>query len=163
MKNAFNRFAHIMLCTAACSFGLVAGCHSDNDNATLKDNSGSNLTTTSGQQITESMLVGKWDLDGERTNSANGHSGVTSIPSDITKDVLGKGWKFEPGGVLKTDQVVGSKHGTWRIEGNNTLVVLESPNATPKSYEASFRDGFLYLHRPDGTWMVFEKSKFFGF
>ena len=67
---------------------------------------------------------------------------MSSIPSDITKDIMGKGWKFAPGGVLKTDQVVGSKHGTWRIDGNNTLIIQESPNAQPKTFDASFRDGY---------------------
>jgi len=153
----------LIACSTALSTILLAGCDGSNTPSALKDNDGSTLTTRDGRQITEDMLVGKWDLDGERTNTANGHSGVVAIPSDVVKDVLGKGWRFERGGVLRTDQVVGSKPGTWRIEGANTLAIDEGGDRSPKSYKMSFRDGFLYLQRTDGSYIVFEKDKFFGF
>src|SRR6187399_268904 len=56
----------------------------------LAANSGKMLTTTPGQQLTEDMFIGKWDIDGERTNTANGYSGVGAIPADIARDMFGK-------------------------------------------------------------------------
>lgn len=129
----------------------------------LKDNGGSNLTTDPNQQLTAEMFKGKWDLDGERTNAANGISGISSIPSDVAKDIFGKGWRFSDQGVLLTDKPLGAENGSWRIEGNNTLVVKETPSAIDRRFAASFRSGFMYLKQPDGKWLVFEKDKFFGF
>jgi len=126
----------------------------------LAANSGKVINTTPDQQLTEDLFIGKWDLDGERTNTANGDGGVTDIPSDVVKDVLGKGWRFEKGGLLKTDQVVGWKTGSWRIDGKNKLIADEGKGAF--NYEASFKDGFLYLKKADGKVLVFERDKFFG-
>jgi hypothetical protein len=155
----FNSLGFVLLCASA----AITGCDSADTPSTLKDNSGSTLTTSAGQQITPDMLYGKWDLDGERTNKANGSAGIDAIPSDITKDVLGKGWRFEANGVLKTDDVVGSKPGSWRLEGGDTLVIQEAGQVEPRSYDISFRNGFMYLRGSDGKYMVMEKDKFFGF
>ncbi len=129
----------------------------------IKDNAGSTLTTEPNQQLTPAMFLGKWDLDGERTNATNGNSGVAAIPSDIAKDIFGKGWKFADKGVLLTDKPLGTDNGSWRIEGNNTLIVKETPAAVERRFAASFRTGYMYLKQPDGKWLVFEKDKFFGF
>lgn len=142
-------FASLLAAFAACS--------------SLQDNNGSTLTTAEGEQITEVMLLGKWDLDGERTNTANGNPGVGAIPSDIAKDLFGEGWEFRPSGVLRTDDVVGSIPGTWRIEGKDKLIVKENANSPELHFMASFRDGFLYLKNVGGRFMVFEKDKYFSF
>jgi len=163
MKKANSIFANVTLAFSFAAALALAGCDSTPTTSHLQDNNGSTLTTTEGQQITEDMMLGKWDLDGELTNTANGNSGVDAIPSDIVKDVLGTGWKFERGGVLRTDQVIGSKPGTWKIEGTNTLVVQEGGQIEPHKYQVSFRGGYMYLKRNDGRWMVMERDKFFGF
>lgn len=146
------------LFAAVAAFSFVA-CSS------MSDNEGSTLTTKDGEQITEAMIVGKWDLDGERTNTANGNAGVGAIPDDVVKDVFGAGWRIQPNGVMQTDKTVGSDVGAWKIEGKNTLIVQENKaaNSPEVRYEASFRDGFMYLKKSDGKYAVMEKSKFFGF
>lgn len=152
------KFYRMIILFAAAAIAAFPACSS------LQDNEGSTTTTADGAQITNEMMIGKWDLDGERTNTANGNAGVGAIPDDVIKDVFGKGWKFEAGGVLRTDEVVGSTPGKWRIDGKNTLVVSESSaNGAETRYEVAFRDGFMYLKGQDGKFSVMEKSKFFGF
>jgi hypothetical protein len=148
--------ARVFTLTACCALPLAVGCNS------MEDNEGSVLTTTTDQQLTESMFLGKWDLDGERTNTVNGQGGVEDIPSDVFKDVLGAGWEFQRNGVLKIDRTIGTRTATWRIEGANALVIND-PDKGETRYEASFRDGYMYLKNPAGRWMVMEKGKFFGF
>ena len=160
MKNVRSIITICAMAIGLSAYLASTGCESTQTSNTLSENSGSTLTTTEGQQITDDMLLGKWDLDGELTNTANGNSGVEAIPSDIVKDVLGKGWRFERGGVLRTDAVVGSKAGTWKIDGKNTLTVQEAGQVDPHSYQVSFRGGYMYLKRGDGRYMVMERDKF---
>ena len=157
----FNLSATWTRVTCAAALGLATlgvGCTSGPD--PLADNSGHRLTTRDGQQLAEAMFLGKWDLDGERTNNVNGGGGVTAIPTDVIKDVLGKGWRFESGGNLKSDLPVGWRNGSWRIEGKNTLVVNEGKG--DQRYAAKFNEGYLYLTKTDGKVLVFERDKFFG-
>ena len=139
---------------------LALGCLTLGPTACNSSGGGPRFNTKPGEQVTEAMLLGKWDLDGERTNTANGHGGVGAIPSDVTKDVLGKGWKFDPDGVLKTDRAVGWKTGSWRLEGKSTLVVNEGSGE--QKYDAHFQDGYLYLKKADGKFLVFERDTDFG-
>jgi hypothetical protein len=126
------------------------------------DNEGRTYNTTPGETLDPSWLLGKWDLDGERTNAANGNSGVTAIPDDVLKDVFGAGWRFERDGVLLVDGVLGSRGGTWRLEEPDTLV-LKLPEQDTRRYRARFTDGYLYLTGEGGRVRVMERSKFFGF
>lgn len=146
----------------ACGLALTA-CETGSSTRAIEDNEGSTLTTAPGQQLNESMFLGKWDLDGERTNTINGAGGVGAIPADVVMDVLGKGWRFESGGVLRVDRAVGTARGSWKIEGADTLVTTEPSKDGSQRYTASFRDGYLYLKAADGRWYVMERSKFFGF
>ena len=132
--------------------------------STFEDNEGSKLTTSPDEQLTEEMFLDKWDLDGEKTNSANGHSSVGAIPDDIGKDMFGEGWRFERGGVLRVDHDLGTKAGKWRIEGKNLLVLQEDveKNSEEIRLTASFRNGYLWLENGKGRFMVFERKKFFG-
>lgn len=133
---------------------------------TLEDNNGSTLTTRDDEQIVEAMFIGgKWDLDGERTNTANGNGEVGAIPSDITKDMFGEGWSFRAEGVLKVDSGPFSETtGMWRIAGKNQLVIQEDveKNSKVMNFVASFKEGYLYLKNAKGQFMVFERDKFFG-
>ena len=153
---------HRLLAAAVISVGAigltVAGCDMSPD--VLEDNNGSALTTTPGAQLKESMFLGKWDLDGERTNTANGNSGVTDIPTDVVKDILGKGWKFHAGGGLSIDQTIGTKEGSWKLQGDTVTI---DEGGGPHTYTARFQDGFLYLKKADGKYIVLERAKFFGF
>lgn len=126
------------------------------------DNEGRNYNTNPGEPIQESWLLGKWDLDGERTNTANGNAGVIAIPDDVLKDVFGAGWRFEQDGVLLVDGVLGSRGGTWRLESPDVLV-LKLPDREERRYRARFTDGYLYLTGEGGRVRVMERSKFFGF
>ncbi len=139
---------------------LMVGCSSKK----FVDNEGININSKPGEPIRAAWLMGddtKWDLDGERTNTANGRGGILDIPSDIIKDVLGKGWRFLPRGTLLADGTLKSKPGEWKLDGN-LLTVREYGQPKGITYKAHFRDGFLYLEKPDGKWMVFERNKFFG-
>ncbi len=133
---------------------------------TLEDNNGSTYTSRDDEQLTEAMFVGgKWDLDGERTNVANGDGSAGAIPSDIGKDMFGEGWKFLIGGVMKVDSgPFSSTTGTWRISGKNQLILQEDVEKNTKvlNFIASFKDGYLYLKNAKGQFMVFERDKFFG-
>jgi hypothetical protein len=119
--------------------------------------------TVPGQQLKSEMFLGKWDLDGERTNKANGQTSAASIPSSILKDVMGKGWRFEKDGVLLTDTTGSARAGKWAIEGTDTLAVQEHDQTEPTHYTARFSDGYLKLTRADGKIMVFQRDKFYGF
>ena len=141
---------------AGATLGLM-GCTSGDK--PLQPNSGKSIDSTPGQTLTEAMFLGKWDIDGERTNTANGHGSVAAIPADITRDILGKGWRFEPHGDLKVDQAVGWKTGSWKLSGDS-LTVDEGKG--PHTYTAQFKDGYLYLKTADGKTLVFERDKFFG-
>lgn len=153
----------VVLAAALAAAGLIAGCSSDSLDLNLDDNKGSTLTTTPGQAITPDQLYGKWDIDGERTNTANGSSGTGAIPADIFKDIFGQGWKFEPNGVIKFDTTGGYTEGSYKIEGDK-LSVRYAGGSTATVYTASFKDGYLYLHDTQTKqFRVFEKSKFFDF
>ena len=144
-----------LMATMALCLGLT-GC------STLQDNEGSTLTTQDNEQLKPEYFIGKWDEDGERTNTANGNSGVVAIPADVFKDVLGKGWQFEAKGILKIDAIVGSDTGSWKLEGKDQLA-MTLPGDKQRKFTASFKEGYLYLKGENGKTTVFEKSKFFGF
>ena len=78
-------------------------------------------------------------------------------------DISGAGWKFEAKGILKVDQTVGYKVGSWKLSPTNRLAVTLPKAAEPSVYEVSFKDGFMYLKDEDGKFKVMEKNKFFGF
>lgn len=144
----------------AAAIAVATGCASGPD--PLGENSGRVLNTAPDEQLTPEMFYGKWDLDGDRTNTANGRTGIESVGSDVMKDLTGKGWRLAANGVMHTDKAVGTSLGRWRIDGRNTLIVKESADAIEQTYQASFVDGYLYLHRADGIYLVFERDKFFG-
>ena len=131
-------------------------------NPSFAANAGSNRTTSPGDPIQEEWLYGKWDVDGERTNTANGNPGLIAIGSDIARDMFGKGWKFEPNGVIKIDRAGGYVLGTYRIQGNR-LLIKKAGDADFTKYNAHFQDGYLYLYGPDSRWSVMEYAKYFGF
>ncbi|HWB20108.1 MAG TPA: hypothetical protein VG711_07410 [Phycisphaerales bacterium] len=141
--------------------GLVA-CEAGEGPDFISENNGQTTTTTDNTQLTEQMFLGKWDLDGERTNAANGSPGVDAIPSDIAKDIFGNGWRFKTGGVVETDQAVGWTTGSWKLEGKNTLAVQEKGEMEPKKFSAQFINGFMYLKNANGKTYVYEKDKYFG-
>lgn len=149
-----------LYCSACCLLAVVAssGCESHR----LSANSARMVTSVEGHQFTDSMFLGKWDLDGARTNAMNGVSGLSSIPSNLAKDLLGTGWMFREHGDLLTDTVLGKIQGRWRIHGTQTLLVQQSPDRLIMKFKASFRDGYLYLKTEDGRWWVFQRDKFFG-
>ena len=128
----------------------------------LQDNEGSTLTTASSEPLRNVMFIGKWDLDGKRTNEANGKTGLGALGPNIAIDMLGTGWKFEPGGLLRTDTTLGPKTGWWRVRGGNELQIKEAGQVEPLRFLAGFRDGFMYLQDTEGKWLVFELNKFFG-
>jgi len=138
-----------------------AGCSGSGPDP-MSRNSGVNLTTRPGQSLRTSMFVGKWDLHGKRTNLANGSSGFGAAGDNLWKDMTGKGWRFEEGGVIYTRTTFGKEKGYWRLKGKNQLVIKEHGAPVEVTYEAMFRDGYLYLKRPNGAWAVFERDKFFG-
>ena len=125
----------------------------------LKSNSGSALTTHFDKPHIPAMFYGKWDVNGDMTNTANGHSGPASIPSDFAKDWVGVGWKFEPDNVLKVDIPLGYRLGWWQVKGDK-LTIYDGP---PVTYRCHFQSGYLYLQAGDGEWIVLEKNKYFGF
>lgn len=139
---------------------VLAACSSDRLTLDARDNDGSTRTTKPGEAIDPQWLYAKWDLDGRRTDRANGKE---VFGSDAAKDVFGEGWKFEPNGVLKVDVTGGYESGRWRLDPPNTLVVGLPGLLREDSYTASFRDGFLYLKDAKGRYKVLEKNKFFGF
>lgn len=159
MKNLIAKKI-IVATVLALGFGLVVGGCS-----TFDDNYGSDFTTKEGDPITEGMLIGgKWDLDGELTNTANGNPGVGAIFSDIGKDMFGEGWQFLSGGVFKADDGLGETTGHWRIKNKNQLIIQEDvrKNTPELFFEASFKSGYLYLKNAEGKFMVLERGKFFG-
>lgn len=148
-----------LLCLAGC---LLWACTSgDQFSLDLRDNDGSQLTTAPGQPLNEVWFIGKWDLDGERTNTANGNSGVAAIPSDILHDIFGEGWKFEHYGFLKVDTTGGYTPATWKLNGNQ--LTINFPDRPAETFVAHFSDGYLYLQDRYGRYRVLEKNKFFGF
>ncbi len=143
--------------------GLMAGCSSNGIDADIDDNKGSKLTTTPGTPLTEEQILGKWDLDGERTDLENGQGGAGAIGSNIFKDMFGSGWKFEPKGVIKFDKTGGYTEGTYKIDGDK-LRIRYTGGASDYVYQAHFQDGYLYLKDVQTkSYRVFEKSKFFDF
>jgi hypothetical protein len=149
-----------LVCVGA---GFMAGCSSDEIDVNIDDNKGSKLTTTPGTPITEQQLLGKWDLDGERTNLENGKGGAAAIGSNIFKDMFGSGWKFEPKGVIKFDKTGGYTVGSYAIEGDK-VKIRYTGGATDYVYQAHFQEGYLYLKDTQTkTYRVFEKSKFMDF
>ncbi|MBI1375637.1 MAG: hypothetical protein GC159_23245 [Phycisphaera sp.] len=147
--------------TAIVALLLAGGCTGSGPDP-MSRNSGVNLTTRPDQSLRTSMFIGKWDINGKRTNLANGNSGLGAAPDNFWKDLTGKGWRFEEGGILWTKATFGSDKGHWRLKGKHELVIQEFGAPTEVTYEAMFRDGYLYLKRPTGGWLVFERDKFLG-
>ncbi len=113
-----------------------------------------------GTPVTAENVLGKWDLDGEKTNTANGKEGILAIPGDIIKDTLGDGWLLESGGVLKVDDVVGSKTGSWTVS-NGKLTVQLPGRDKKQTYKGTIMGQYMYLEA-NGEYRVFHKNKFFG-
>lgn len=152
-----------LITIAALAAALTFGCEGPSGPRPIADNSGKIVNTAPGDQLKVEDLYGKWDVDGERTNTINGWGDVTAIPADVVTDVLGKGWTFEPHGVLKVDRVIGKSRGTWKLEGKDTLAITE-PHSVEVKYTAQFKDGYLYLlDNARKRYTVFERDKFFGF
>jgi hypothetical protein len=142
---------------------MLSGC--ENVHVTTPDvfkaNSGSTLTTAPGQDLAEDMFLGKWDIHGDLTNSANGLNGVQAIPSDIAEDLFGRGWRFERGGIMRISAGLGTHQGEWKVSGD-TVSIRTDRQLSMIDYTAQFSDGYLWLTRRDGRVFVFEKDKFFG-
>ncbi len=143
--------------------GFAAGCSSDGINANIDDNEGIRLTTAPGTALKEDQILGKWDLDGERTDLENGHAGAAALGSNVFKDMFGSGWKFEPAGVIKFDKTGGYTVGSYKIEGDK-LRIRYTSGTRDYVYLAHFQDGYLYLKDVETkSYRVFERSKFFDF
>lgn len=145
----------LLLPLTSCTSGM------EEVNLSLADNAGSNRTTTPGDPLRPHWFFGKWDIDGRRTNLANGRAGLRTVPNTIYSDILGDGWKFEPNGELKIDGFARARVGQWRIDGNR-LYIIKPGQQAETYYLAHFDAGFLYLYNRDGQWAVFEYNKFFG-
>ena len=157
----FRHFAAVAV-MAVVVVGIGCSSSPNEMSADVRDNEGRLYNTAPGESIDSSKLLGKWDVDGERTNTANGNPGVLSIPADVFKDVLGAGWKIEEAGRLKVDRAGGYATGKWKLEGDKFSVLMPDRD-TWTTYTARFQDGFLYLQDAAGNFKVFERSKFFGF
>ena len=148
---------HLLVATAlSAALLFISAC------TALEDNRGSSYTTEPGAAVDRAMFVGKWDVDGERTNTANGNPGVGAIPSDIWTDLFGAGWEFKKLGVLAVDSGAGTVVGDWRFEEPNRLYIKEKKDAEEKRFEVQFIDGYMYLKEPNGQITVMERDKFFG-
>jgi hypothetical protein len=143
--------------------GFMVGCSSEGIDANIDDNKGLKLTTVPGTELKEDQILGKWDLDGERTDLENGHAGAGALGSNVFKDMFGSGWKFEQKGVIKFDKTGGYTVGSYKIEGS-TLRIRYTSGTKDYVYLAHFQDGYLYLKDVETkTYRVFERSKFFDF
>jgi len=150
--------ALLLLCVL--SICLLSACNRNGPDP-MAENAGVKLTTKPDQYLRTSMFIGKWDVDGKRTNLANGAAGIGTVPDNFWKDMTGKTWKFEEGGILYTSGTFSKKRGSWRLKGKDRLVVMEYGAPVEVSYETLFRDGYMYLKRPNGAWIVFERSGLF--
>ncbi len=132
----------------------VAGCNGGQ--TSWEGGGGPALTTQPGQQLTESMFLGTWSVDGPGTNRANGVDSPTYIPNEAMAKVLGKGWRFNPGGRMTIAGADKASGGTWSIRATN-LVVIEGATTGSRRYDASFREGRLRLKPVHGDWLVLRR------
>lgn len=126
-------------------------------------NSGVDLQSQIDTPLRAGMFIGKWDLDARRTQIANGQGTQRGLATDTIKNVMGTGWFFKPAGHLDIDSIVGTRPGQWWTRGKNTLVIRETDSQVNHYYKAAFHRGYLYLRKPDGFYLVFERDKFLGF
>jgi hypothetical protein len=108
--------------------------------------------TARGDKLKSEYMVGGWCTDWELTTAKNEEAGQ-GLPTKL-KDL---NWRFKEGGSWQVNSFgwLYESAGKWYLkpEARQTLAV-QRENENPVEYQASFKNGSMYLERGDGKFVV---------
>ena len=108
--------------------------------------------TARGDKLKPEYMVGGWCTDWDMTKAKNEEAGQ-GLPSKL--EALS--WRFKEDGSWQVNSFgwLYESAGKWYLkpEERQTLVV-QRENGKPVDYQASFKDGDMYLERKDGKFLV---------
>lgn len=106
--------------------------------------------TLPGERIQRQFLVGEWCTNREQTATSNQQAGFSGLLN--VRPVF---WRFGEAGEweISTSGFLFESYGSWQVEGLDELL-LGKKEMEPQRYQASFRDGDLYLTDDKGQFTV---------
>ena len=109
--------------------------------------------TQPGEQILDEYLLGEWCTNREQTATSNqeaGFSGLLNVRPVFWRFGAEKQWDISTSGFLY------EPYGSWQVDGLNKLL-LGKKSMDPMQYQASFKDGDLYLTDDKGQFTVLKR------
>ena len=108
--------------------------------------------TAPGDKLKAEYMVGGWCTDGELTAAKNTEAGQ-GVPTKL-EDL---NWTFKEGGSWQVNSFgwVYENAGKWHLKPNERqTLVVQRENEKAVEFQASFKDGNMYLERGDGKFVV---------
>ena len=108
--------------------------------------------TARGDKLKSEYMVGSWCTDWELTTAKNEEAGQ-GLPTKL-KDL---NWSFKEDGTWQVNSFgwVYENAGKWHLKADERqTLVVQRENGQPVNYQASFKDGDMYLERKDGKFVV---------
>jgi hypothetical protein len=108
--------------------------------------------TARGDKLKSEYMVGGWCTDWELTTAKNEEAGQ-SLPSKLND----LNWSFKEDGSWQVNSFgwVYENAGKWNLKaGERQTLVIQRENEKAVEFQASFKDGDMYLERNDGKFVV---------
>jgi hypothetical protein len=108
--------------------------------------------TARGDKLKPEYIVGGWCTDWEMTTAKNEEAGQ-GLPTKLND----LSWRFKEDGSWQVNSFgwVYENAGKWNLKaGERQTLIVQRENGKPVEYQASFKDGDMYLERKDGKFVV---------
>jgi hypothetical protein len=109
--------------------------------------------TARGDKLKAEYMVGGWCTDWDLTTAKNEEAGQ-GLPTKLKE----LSWRFKEEGSWQVTSFGGwvyENAGKWNLKaGERQTLVIQRENEKAVEYQASFKDGSMYLERKDGKFVV---------
>jgi hypothetical protein len=115
--------------------------------------------TARGDYLKSEYMVGNWCTDAERTATKNLEEGQSAGAGSKLSELY---WNFKEGGSWQVSSSgwLYEGEGKWGLKaGARQTLVLQRENEDPFQYQASFKNGSMYLEEKEGRFLVLSECE----